>query len=229
MLCQTVVPPHRRSPRLWFNTAEHAGMAPQRGLYFHVCQSSSIPAQGGHKYTFMPPREILKGAVCPSPVWTRLAIFLIDDGGEVWRTPRRVPPSHLFGSFTFEHNSCRLYLCGLRTPLRSCFSASREKSNLSGKSPKNEFLWNYWIFILEGLRVRSLYWDFWFLGPVLDIKTCKLPVFGNDHMILGTLHQAVYTWQWAGTWHWQEKPLVWVFPSVRPHMVAQKRARPRSI
>lgn len=85
-------------------------MAPQRGLYFHVCQSSSIPAQGGHKYTFMPPREILKGAVCPSPVWTRLAIFLIDDGGGVWRTPRRVPPppppSHLFGSFTFEHNSC---------------------------------------------------------------------------------------------------------------------------
>lgn len=57
-------------------------MAPRRGLDFHVCQSSSIPARGDHKYTFMPPGEMLKEAVCPSPVWTRMAIFLIDDNGK---------------------------------------------------------------------------------------------------------------------------------------------------
>lgn len=58
-------------------------MAPGRGLDFHVCQSSSIPARGDHKYTFMPPGEMLKEAVCPSPVWTRMAIFLIDDSSKV--------------------------------------------------------------------------------------------------------------------------------------------------
>lgn len=81
-------------------------MVPERGLDFHVCQSSSIPARGDHKYTFMPPGEMLKEAVCPSPVWTRMAIFLIDDSSKVSKTPRRVFQSHLFGSFTFEHNSC---------------------------------------------------------------------------------------------------------------------------
>lgn len=40
-------------------------MAPGRGLDFHVCQSSFIPARGDHKYTFMPPGEMLKVAVCP--------------------------------------------------------------------------------------------------------------------------------------------------------------------
>lgn len=164
MLCQTVVPPHRRSPRLWFNTAEHAGMAPQRGLYFHVCQSSSIPAQGGHKYTFMPPREILKGAVCPSPVWTRLAIFLIDDGGEVWRTPRRVPPSHLFGSFTFEHNSCAaVFMWASDSSALLFFSFSGKVKSFREKSQKWIPL-KLQVLYFGGFRVCFLYWDFWFFS-----------------------------------------------------------------
>lgn len=80
-------------------------MAPGRELDFHVCQSSFTPACGDHKYTFMPPGEMLKVAVCPSPAWTCMAIFLIDDNGKVEKTPQRVFQSHLFGSFTFEHNS----------------------------------------------------------------------------------------------------------------------------
>lgn len=58
-------------------------MVPVRGLDFHVCQSSSIPACGDHKYAFMPPGEMLKEAVCPSPVWDCMAIFLINDSGKV--------------------------------------------------------------------------------------------------------------------------------------------------
>lgn len=79
-------------------------MAPRRGLDFHVCQSSFIPACGDHKYTFMPPGEMLKEAVSPRPIWTRMAIFLIDRSSKVWKTPRRVFRSRLFGSFTFECN-----------------------------------------------------------------------------------------------------------------------------
>lgn len=188
MLCQTVVPPRRRSPRLWFNTAEHAGMAPQRGLYFHVCQSSSIPAQGGHKYTFMPPREILKGAVCPSPVWTRLAIFLIDDGGEVWRMPRRVPPSHLFGSFTFEHNSCPAVFMWASDSSALLFFSFLGKVISFREKPKKWIPLKLQDLYFGGFSVCFLYWDFWFLWPVLEIKMCKLPVLVNDHMILGTPH-----------------------------------------
>lgn len=140
MLCQTVVPPHRLSSRLWFNTAEHARMAPQRGLYFHVCQSSSIPAQGGHKYTFMPPREILKGAVCPSPAWTHMAIFLIDDSSKVWSMPPRVSQSHLFGSFTFEHNFCSaVFMWALDSSvLRFSFWVFQRKSHFAGGPPKKK-------------------------------------------------------------------------------------------
>lgn len=145
MLCQTIVPPHRLSSRLWFNTAEHAGMVPQRGLYFHVCQSSSIPAQGGHKYSFMPPREILKGAVCPGSVWTHLAIFLIDGSSKVWRMPLRVSQSHLFGSFTFERNSCSaVFMWALDSSVPALvFGLFRESHILLGdllKKPCNLFL-----------------------------------------------------------------------------------------
>lgn len=157
MLCQTVVPLHRLSSRLWFNTVEHVGMAPQRGLYFHVCQSSSIPAQGGHKYTFMPPREILKGAVCPSPVWTHMAIVLIDDGSKVWRMPLRVPQSHLFGSFTFEHNSCSaVFMWALHSSaLHLSFWAVQRKSYFAGlTSPKSH------IFCFHSFKhAGSLFWQ----------------------------------------------------------------------
>lgn len=58
-------------------------MAPRRELDFHVCQSPFIPARGDHKYSFVPPGEMLKEALCPSPVWTRVVIFLIDDSSKV--------------------------------------------------------------------------------------------------------------------------------------------------
>lgn len=89
-------------------------MAPERGLDFHVCQSSSVPARRDHKYTFMPPGEMLKEAVCPSPVWIRMAIFLIDDNSKSLQdAPESFSQSHLFGSFTFEHNSCSAVFMGV--------------------------------------------------------------------------------------------------------------------
>lgn len=132
-------------------------MAPQRGLYFHVCQSPSIPAQGGHKYTFMPPREILKGAVCPSPVWTRTAIFLIDDGSKVWRMPQRVSPSHLFGSFTFEHNSCSaVFMWALdSSALLFCFSASQKKSDLAGGTSQKSHIFLFNSFKIAGSLLEA--------------------------------------------------------------------------
>lgn len=158
MLCQTGVPPHPLSSRLWFNTAEHSGTAPQRGLYFHVCQSSSIYAQGGHKYTFMPPREILKGAVCPSPVWTHMAIFLIDDSSKVWRMPPRVSQSHLFGSFTFEHNSCSaVFMWALDSSARFVSGLFRESHILQGGSPPPPTKKPYNRFSLK--HAGSLFWQ----------------------------------------------------------------------
>lgn len=87
---RTVVPPDCCSFHPWFNAAQRGSTAPGRGLYFHVCQSSFTPACGDHKYTFMRPGEMLKEAFCPSPVWTSVAIFLIDDDGKVVKMPRRI-------------------------------------------------------------------------------------------------------------------------------------------
>lgn len=87
---RTVVPPDCCSFHPWFNAAQRGSTAPGRGLYFHVCQSSFTPACGDHKYTFMRPGEMLKEAFCPSPVWTSMAIFLIDDDGKVVKMPRRI-------------------------------------------------------------------------------------------------------------------------------------------
>lgn len=58
-------------------------MVPRRGLDIHVCQSSFIPAHSDHKYTFMPPRDMIKETVYPSLAWTSMAIVFINDKGEV--------------------------------------------------------------------------------------------------------------------------------------------------
>lgn len=173
-------------------------MTPQRGLYFHVCQSSSIPAQGGHKYTFMPPREILKGAVCPSPVWTHMAIFLIDGSSKVRRMPLRLSQSHLFGSFTFEHNSCSaVFMWALDSSAwRFGFGAFSEKVIFCrGTSPKRHIICFHSFKHAGSLFWRGLSSQFsifrapcglvWLISLfVLHRETCALRLFVNERVWL---------------------------------------------